>query len=215
MDVVVALTTFALIFPAELPDKTFVATLVLSTRFPPFPVWIGVVLAFLVQTTVAVTAGGVLSLLPERLVAAGTALLFAIGSYVLLRSANRADRDAEDEERELIEQLDHDPDLASGPDKRGGAWTAIGTSFGVLFVAEWGDLSQLLTAGLAARYNDPVSVFVGAMLALATVGAIGVVVGRALLRVVHPSTVRRVAGCLFALLALLASLEALGVRMPI
>ncbi len=232
MDVVVALTTFALIFPAELPDKTFVATLVLSTRFPPFLVWIGVVLAFVVQTAVAVTAGGLLALLPERPVHAATALLFAIGSYVLLSSAARADREAEEEERDLLARFDRDearPDddpsapatlirdgnESPGQSRKPSGLTAIGTSFGVLFVAEWGDLSQLLTAGLAARYNDPVSVFVGAIVALALVGAIGVIVGRALLRVVKPSTVRRVAGVLFALLALLAGLQALGVDMSI
>lgn len=234
MDVVVALTTFALIFPAELPDKTFVATLVLSTRFRPFPVWIGVVLAFVVQTVVAVAAGGLLALLPERPVHAGTALLFAIGSYVLLRSASRADRDAEEEERDLLARFDRgeprpdddpsapatltrheDEEDEAGPSRRRSALTAIGTSFGVLFLAEWGDLSQLLTAGLAARYDDPVSVFVGAIVALALVGAIGVIVGRALLRVVKPSTVRRVAGALFAVLALLAGLQALGVDLPI
>ncbi len=81
----------------------------------------------------------------------------------------------------------------------------------MLFLAEWGDLSQLVTAGLAARYGEPISVFVGAWLALACVAAIGVLVGRTLLRVVRPSTVRRVAGALFALLAVLAALEALGV----
>ena len=81
----------------------------------------------------------------------------------------------------------------------------------MLFLAEWGDLSHLLTAGLAARYGDPVSVLVGAWLALACVAAIGVLVGRALLRAVRPSTVRRVAGAPFALLAVLATLEAFGV----
>lgn len=226
MDLVVALTAFAVIFPAELPDKTFVATLVLSTRFRPVLVWIGVVLAFLVQTLVAVTAGGLLALLPDRAVNAGTAVLFALGSFVLLRSASRADRDAEEEEREVLERLG-DTDTAVGDDTDADAnpgasqsstrrtLTAIGTSFGVLFVAEWGDLSQLLTAGLAARCGDPVSVFVGAWLALACVGAIGVVIGRALLRVVRPSTVRRVAGVLFAILATVAALEALGVDLPI
>jgi putative Ca2+/H+ antiporter (TMEM165/GDT1 family) len=216
MDVAVALTTFAVIFPAELPDKTFVATLVLSTRFPPLLVWIGVALAFLVQTLVAVVAGGLLALLPERAVAAGTAVLFAIGSVVLLRGAGRADREAEDEERELAERLDRGGDATgSSTAPTPSAFAAIGTSFGVLFLAEWGDLSQLLTAGLAARSGDPLSVFVGAWLALACVAAIGVVAGRALLRVVRPSTVRRVAGSLFAVLAVLAGLEALGVDLPI
>jgi len=223
MDVVVALTTFAVIFPAELPDKTFVATLVLSTRFRPWLVWVGVVLAFLVQTLVAVTAGGLLSLLPGRAVAAGTAVLFAIGSFVLLRSARHADRDGADEERELTERLDHTGTDVAPSSEAGrptgqtarGALATVGTAFGVLFLAEWGDLSQLLTAGLAARYGDPLSVFVGAWLALACVAAIGVVVGRSLLRVVRPSTVRRVAGLLFATLVLLATLEALGVDLPL
>lgn len=216
MDLVVALTTFAVIFPAELPDKTFVATLVLSTRFRPWLVWIGVVLAFLVQTLVAVTAGGLLSLLPEQAVAAGTAVLFAIGAYVLLRGARNADAEGAEEEQELSERLAHDGDEAAADtatvvSSRRSAFKAVSTSFGILFLAEWGDLSQLLTAGLAARYGDPVSVFVGAWLALACVAAVGVLVGRALLKVVKPSTVRRVAGTLFAALSLLAALEALGV----
>lgn len=212
MDLVIALTTFAVIFPAELPDKTFVATLVLSTRFRPWLVWVGVVLAFLVQTLVAVTAGGLLSLLPEQAVAAGTAVLFAIGSYVLFRGARTADAEGAEEEQELTERLGDQPvDEASTASRRRSAFKAVGTSFGVLFLAEWGDLSQLLTAGLAARYGDPVSVFVGAWLALACVAAVGVLVGRALLRVVRPSTVRRVAGTLFAVLALLSALEALGI----
>lgn len=216
MDVVVALTTFAVIFPAEIPDKTFVATLVLSTRFRPILVWVGVVLAFLVQTTVAVTLGGLLALLPERAVAAGTASLFAIGSYLLLSGATRAGRGAAEEEREFADKLDRSggSPVATATSFRT-AFAAIGTSFGVLFLAEWGDLSQLLTAGLAARYGDPLSVFVGAWLALASVAAVGVIAGRALLRVVKPSTVRRVAGALFGLLALVAALEALGVDLPI
>ena len=138
MDVLVALTAFAVILPAELPDKTFVATLVLSTRFRPVLVWVGVVLAFGVQTAVAVTAGGLLALLPERAVAAGTAVLFALGSFVLLRSAARADQASDDDERALTERVDR----AATPATTRSALAAIGTSFGVLFLAEWGDLSS-------------------------------------------------------------------------
>jgi putative Ca2+/H+ antiporter (TMEM165/GDT1 family) len=91
----------------------------------------------------------------------------------------------------------------------------VAISFGVLFAAEWGDLSQILTAGLAARYADPVSVFVGAWTALVCVAAIGVLAGRTLLRRIHPGLVRRVAGSLFALLALLTWLAAAGVETPL
>ena len=65
MDWHLFLVSFLLIFPVELPDKTFVAALVLSTRYRPFPVWIGVGLAFGVQCLVAVTAGQAVSFLPE------------------------------------------------------------------------------------------------------------------------------------------------------
>ena len=64
IDLALAVTAFALIFPAELPDKTFIATLVLSTRFRQWPVWLGVSSAFAVQVVIAVTAGGLLALLP-------------------------------------------------------------------------------------------------------------------------------------------------------
>src|SRR4051812_37466565 len=83
VSVTLALTVFALIFPAELPDKTFIATLVLSTRYPPVPVFVGVAAAFVVQTTVAVAAGGLLSLLPERPVHAVTAVLFGAGALLI------------------------------------------------------------------------------------------------------------------------------------
>jgi putative Ca2+/H+ antiporter (TMEM165/GDT1 family) len=206
VDLAVAATAFALIFPAELPDKTFVATLVLATRYPGRWVWVGVAAAFAVQTTIAVTAGGLLSLLPERAVLVFTATLFTVGSVILLRSAGHADEEVAEEEREYAGRTT--TRTATG-------LRAAAISFGVLFAAEWGDLSQILTAGLAARYADPVSVFVGAWTALVCVAAIGVLAGRTLLRRIHPGLVRRVAGSLFALLALLTWLAAAGVETPL
>src|SRR4051794_5514148 len=91
MDITVALTAMLLIIPVELPDKTFVATLVLATRYRPLLVWVGVGLAFGVQTLVAVTAGGLLSRLPHRPVVGFAAVMFLAGGIVLLRGARRAD----------------------------------------------------------------------------------------------------------------------------
>lgn len=198
MDPVVAATTFVLIFPAELPDKTFVATLVLATRYPSRAVWLGVVAAFFVQSVVAVTTGHLLSLLPRRPVLAATAVLFAVGATILLRGAAHADEDEAAEEREFGARMA----------QRASNRRAALTSFGVLFAAEWGDLSQLLTAGLAARYRDPISVFAGSWLALACVAGVAVLAGRALLARVRLSLVRRVAGSLFAVLAVLTAVEA-------
>lgn len=102
--------------------------------------------------------------------------------------------------------------FAVGAVQRGG-FRAVATSFGVLFAAEWGDLSQLLTAGLAARYRDPLSVFAGSWAALAVVAAIAVPAGRALTRRVRLATVRRIAGLLAAAIAVVTGLEAAGVHL--
>lgn len=170
MDLAVLLTAFGLIAPVELPDKTFVATLVLATRYRAVPVWLGVLAAFAVQCGIAVGAGSLLTLLPERPVQLGAAVLFAIGAVVLLVSARKAADQEKQQEREYAEKL-----AATGP---ASPWRAAGTSFLVLFTAEWGDLSQLLTAGLVARYEDPVSVFAGSLLALAVVSGAAVLLGR-------------------------------------
>ncbi len=101
MNLGVTATTFALIFPVELPDKTFVASLVLATRYRPALVWVGVSLAFLVQCVVAVTAGGLLALLPGAVVAGAAALLFLVGAVILWRGAVRADEEEAAAEEEF------------------------------------------------------------------------------------------------------------------
>jgi putative Ca2+/H+ antiporter (TMEM165/GDT1 family) len=192
-------TAFALIFPVELPDKTFVATLVLATRYRPLLVWIGVSAAFVVQCLVAVVAGGLLSLLPGALVGAVAGALFLVGAVVLWRGAASADAEEQAEEQEVASRTTADVH----------GFKVVATSFGVLFLAEWGDLSQLLTAGLAARYHDPVSVFIGSWLALITVAGLAVVLGRTLLRFVRLSTIRRVGAVVCLLLACLAAYDVL------
>ena len=169
MDLVVVALTFAAIFVVELPDKTFIATLVLSTRFRPLLVWIGVALAFLVQSLVAVGLGKAATYLPETWVQSAAVAMFLIGAIILLREA-RAHDAAEGEEEELAARAGN----AQG-------FRVVLTSFLVLFAAEWGDLSQLLTLSLAAKYDDPVSVFLGAWGALLAVSGLAVVVGRVLL----------------------------------
>jgi Ca2+/H+ antiporter, TMEM165/GDT1 family len=189
-------TAFVLIFPVELPDKTFVATLVLATRYRPLLVWLGVSAAFLVQCFVAVVAGGLLSLLPSAVVGMVAGALFLVGAVVLWRGARAADQ---------VEAEEGDAAAKATPDVHG--FKVVATSFGVLFLAEWGDLSQLLTAGLAARYQDPVSVFVGSWLALIAVAGLAVLLGRTLLRYVRLSTIRRVGAVVCLVLACLAAYD--------
>ena len=198
MDLGTVATAFALIFPVELPDKTFVATLVLATRYRPLLVWIGVSAAFVVQCLVAVVAGGLLALLPTALVSAVAGTLFLVGAVVLWRGAASADNEETADEQEAAA-------ARTTADVHG--FKVVATSFGVLFLAEWGDLSQLLTAGLAARYHDPVSVFAGSLLALVTVAGLAIVLGRTLLRFVRLSTIRRVGAVVCLVLACLAAYD--------
>ncbi|MDQ4006790.1 MAG: TMEM165/GDT1 family protein [Actinomycetota bacterium] len=172
MDLHVILTTFGLILPVELPDKTFVAALVLSARYRPLLVWVGVGAAFFVQTLVAVTAGQLATLLPRWILLAVAAGIFTLGTVVLLRTAKGADEAEREQEQEFE---------AKGAQARTG-WRAVGASFLVLFAAEWGDLSQLLTISQVARTDDPVSVFAGAWAALLLISGLAVFVGRLLLR---------------------------------
>jgi Ca2+/H+ antiporter, TMEM165/GDT1 family len=166
------LLSFILIFPVELPDKTFVAALVLSTRYPPFAVWVGVGLAFCVQCIVAVTAGSLVSLFPDVIVEALSTAMFLVGAIVLIRSAPRA----------MEEEKATEDEIAARATVRATGFRAAGASFLLIFAAEWGDLSQILTLNLVAKHGHPVSVFVGAWAALLAVSALAVVSGRVLLR---------------------------------
>jgi Ca2+/H+ antiporter, TMEM165/GDT1 family len=197
-------TAFLLIFPVELPDKTFIATLVLATRYRPLPVWVGVSLAFLVQTIVAVTLGGLIGQLPQTPVHLVSGALFLVSGVLLLRGAGKADA----EEAEVEEEFE-----AKATAKASG-WGAVVPSFVILFMAEWGDLSQLLTASLAAKYQSPVSVGIGAFLALATVSALGAALGHQLLKRVSLTLIRRIGGGVCLLLAAATLLGVAGVDVP-
>ena len=204
MDLPVALGALVLIAGVELPDKTFVATLVLATRYPPVLVWLGVGGAFAVQTLIAVTVGGLLTRLPTTPVTVAAAVLFAVGAVLLWRGAASAD-DTSDAEQGFA---------ARG---RAGATglRVVATSFAVLFLAEWGDLSQLLTAGLVARGGDVVSVFFGAWAGLLIVSGLAALLGRALVRRVRLSLVQRVGAVVCAVLAVLTAAQAAGADLPL
>jgi putative Ca2+/H+ antiporter (TMEM165/GDT1 family) len=196
--VVAAVTAFVLIAPVELPDKTFIATLVLATRYPPLPTWLGVVAAFFGQCVVAVAAGSLLARLPRQPVEIVAALLFLLGAFILFRGARRGDNE-EEEEREFAQKA---------KEARTGL-KAFGASFLVLFTAEWGDLSQLLTAGLVASGKPAVPVFIGSWAALIVVSGAAVLLGRWLLRRVRLSVVRYVAAAVCAALAVVTAVPAL------
>jgi Ca2+/H+ antiporter, TMEM165/GDT1 family len=191
VDLAVIAIAFGAIFLVELPDKTFVAALVLATRYRPAAVWVGVGLAFLVQTAIACTVGQVVTYLPQQVVESVAALIFLVGAGLLLREAPRAD---------AVEAATEVEYAAKATSPKAGL-AAVGASFLVLFAAEWGDLSQLLTISLVGRYHDAWSVFVGAWGALLVVSGLAVVAGRVLLRHLRLSTIHYAGAAVCLLLA--------------
>jgi Ca2+/H+ antiporter, TMEM165/GDT1 family len=197
MDLVVIAITFAAIFVVELPDKTFIAALVLSTRYRPLAVWIGVGLAFGVQTVVAVTAGALATLLPDALIKSVAIAIFLVGAVVLFRTAPGADAEEKEQEEEYASKATEPKTFVK----------AAVASFLVLFAAEWGDLSQLLTISLVAKYHERLSVFVGAWAALLTVSGLAVIAGRVLLRYMRLSVLHYIGAAVCLLLAVVTLVE--------
>ena len=193
MDIAALLLTFGAIFIVELPDKTFLATLVLATKYRPILVWLGVGAAFAVQTTVAVLLGHAASFLPDDLIKTVAMVLFLAGAVVLIREGRSHQQDSGEEFAEGAKDVT--------------GFRAVLASFLILFAAEWGDLSQLLTISLVARYEAPVSVFVGALGALLVVSGLAVIVGKTLLRYVALHVLHYVGAGVCLVLAVLTLVE--------
>lgn len=199
MDLAVIAIAFGAIFVVELPDKTFVAALVLSTRYRGLAVWLGVGTAFLIQTLIAVTIGQAVTYLPDYVVKAVAAAIFLIGAVLLFREAPKADKEESDTEQEYAERAGQERTF----------FKATLASFLILFAAEWGDLSQLLTISLVGQYHEPVSVFIGAWAALLVVSGLAVVAGRVLLRHVKLSLIHYIGAAVCLVLFVVTVVELL------
>jgi putative Ca2+/H+ antiporter (TMEM165/GDT1 family) len=187
----VAAIVFGVVFLAELPDKTALASLVLGTRYRASYVFCGVAAAFVVHVALAIAAGSVLTLLPHRLVEVVVGLLFLAGAAVLLLKKD-------DDEEDIREPADRS------------FWHVAGSGFMLILVAEFGDLTQIMTANLAARYNDPLAVGLGAVLALWAVAAIGVFGGRLLMRWVPLGLITKIAAAVMVVMAGFSLYEAIA-----
>jgi putative Ca2+/H+ antiporter (TMEM165/GDT1 family) len=186
----IVLAVFPLIFFGELPDKTMFASLLLASRGRPLAVWFGAALAFMVHVVIAVSVGvGLFHVLPHRAVDGLVAALFAVGAALALL-------ETEEQEELAAEEIVDEVVLS--------VHRVIATAFLVIFLAEWGDLTQVLTANLAARYHSPLSVGTGAILALLSVAAIAAVSGRQLVRILPGLLLRRITGAACSVLAVVA-----------
>lgn len=185
----IASTTLGLVALAELGDKTQVVCMTLAARHRALPVLLGAVLAFMVLNLLAVVFGAAVAIwLPQWLVAAVVAVLFAIFGLHALREAGT----------EAVEVQE-----------RSGRSVLLST-FVLIFLAELGDKTQLAVAGLAST-NAILPVWVGGTLALALTSALGVLAGQTLLRRLPMKLLHGVSGALFLLMAGLAAWRAIAV----
>jgi putative Ca2+/H+ antiporter (TMEM165/GDT1 family) len=184
MSLAAIITSFLIILPAELPDKTVIACLVLGSRYRPGYVFAGAAAAFAMQVALAVTAGGLLSLLPHTVTQIIVAVLFVAGAVIMLRQ----------------KQASSDEFVADY--QRGRSFLPVAlTSFGIVFLAEFGDLTQLVTANLAAKYHDPLAVGIGATAGLWVAAGLAIIGGRSLLKVLPVKWLSRGAAAVLLALA--------------
>ena len=187
-----AAIVFCTVLVAELPDNSGLASLVLSTRYRAAGVLAGASAAFAVHVVLAVTCGSLLSLLPHRVVQIAVAVVFLAGAVLVLRG------DSGDDDEEVRLKAD-----------AAGFWAVTATSFGVILLAELGDLSDIVIANLAAKYHDPVPVGIGSVLALWSVVVLAIVGGKGLQRILPLRWIARLAALAMVVMAGLTLVEAL------
>lgn len=189
----VFLSSFGIIFLAELGDKTQLTAMALATRHPWKKIFIGIALAFALLNVGAVLVGKLLfAFLPLfwiKLVSGGLFLFFGVST---LRSGGFDEEEEEAEERELT---------GRGP---------VITAFFMILLAELGDKTQLVTTSLAAQHESLLAVFAGSTLALWAVSLVGIFVGRQLTRFIPLAYVHRGAGTLFLIFGAVILYQALA-----
>jgi putative Ca2+/H+ antiporter (TMEM165/GDT1 family) len=197
MNIEIIAVVFAVIFIAELPDKSLFASLVLGSRFPGWYVWLGAATAFLVHVVIAVTAGKLLTFLPHKVLEIVITLIFLAGAFLLFFGKHGLEDDNEKHAS------------VAKNDAESGFWKVYMTSFGVVFLGEWGDITQIATANYAAKYHNPWSVGLGAILALWAVTALAITVGTKALSLIPPKVLHRTTGSILLIFALLTGYSAI------
>lgn len=187
MELNLFISTFALIFVAELPDKTAFAALFLATCHHPVAVFLGAAAAFVIQSFVAVAFGSLLSLLPPQFVHLAAGILFLVFAVMMWRREEPlCDREVECDSKGKASRFSK----------------SVASAFMTIFIAEWGDLTQLATATIAAKYHAPITIFTSSTLALWLVTAIGVIVGCQAKKLIQPKLLQRTAASAFAVVGM-------------
>lgn len=160
MNLAIIASTFVIIFFAELPDKTMMSSLIMGSKMTPRFVFLGASIAFLIQVIIAVTVGGFVSRIPQRPLAIIVGIVFFIGALLIVR--------------EIFSNETEKEELRSERTSTRGIWAQVLVAFSVTFIGEFGDLTQIATANLAAKTADPISVGIGSYFGLLAITAIGI-----------------------------------------
>ena len=180
-------SSYLLIFAAEIGDKSQLVCMILAAKYRALPVMLGSVLAFMLLNTLAVTFGlAIASWIPEALMAAIVAILFAIFGIHALRVEEEPD--------------DDNVEISKGH-------SIFITTFLLITVAEFGDKTQLAVVALSST-SIPVAVWIGSTVALITTSALGIWAGRTVLQRIPITFIHRISGVIFILLSLFAAYNA-------
>lgn len=200
MDWQILLSTFGLVFVAELGDKTQLAVMTQTCKFRrPWSVFIGGSLALVAVTALGAIGGRVLSaLIPYGVIRLIAALGFVVMGALIWREARK--RSSEDANACSLEEE------ACAADSQGWDWRAFGATFSLLFFAELGDKTQLAVLGMASKQPAIWSVFAGGALALTAVTAMGVVGGQQLCRLIPEKLLLSISAVAFILMGILMGL---------
>ncbi len=178
MNIAPILVSFLVVFPAEIPDKTMISTILLSSKYKLLIVWLGAVCAFFLQVVLDVTLGSLITNLPHRYVEIGISAIFTGGAIYLLLTKEPDEKEAKElEEREESRHK-----------------KAFIIAFLVTFFGEFGDLTQILIINLAAKYQNPIGVGIGSFAGLISVVLLGGIFGKTLIKYVSLQVIRKIAG---------------------
>jgi putative Ca2+/H+ antiporter (TMEM165/GDT1 family) len=204
MDWNVTLTTFGLIFVAELGDKTQLAVLAQTCKHGrPWAVFLGASTALAAVTALGAAGGRVIGqVIPPPVLHWGAALAFVVMGLLIGRQAVRGEVD-ESASETACDLPDEQNVGAPATPIRAQSWRTFGSTFGLLFVAEMGDKTQLAVLSLAGKVANPWPVFIGGGLALIAVTALGVIGGQGLSRIIPQRVLLWISAVAFVVMGVL------------
>jgi putative Ca2+/H+ antiporter (TMEM165/GDT1 family) len=205
MNWTVLLSTFGLVFIAELGDKTQLAVMTQTCKYRcPLPVLLGGSVALTAVTALGVIAGQTLGyLIPAAAIRMTAALAFVVmGGLIWKQGGQPSDEAAADPA-----QCDCDKASPSVLAQRNlWNWEDFATTLTLLFFAELGDKTQLTVLGLTSKQSAPWPVFMGGALALTAVTALGVMGGQQLCKFIPERLLLKLSAAAFVVMGTLMAL---------